>query len=70
MIKEGSKVKWKWGQGYASGEVVETYDKEVTKTISGSEITRKGESGNKALLIKQDDGQRVLKLEDEVEKDS
>lgn len=69
MIQEGSDVKWAWGQGYAHGKVQETYDKEVTKTINGSEITRKGEQGNKALLIKQKDGQRVLKLENEVEKD-
>ncbi|MAN27292.1 MULTISPECIES: hypervirulence associated TUDOR domain-containing protein [Mesonia] len=68
MIKEGSEVKWKWGNGTATGKVEKTYTKEVTKTINGSEITRKGEEGNKALFIKQDDGSSVLKLEDEVEK--
>lgn len=68
MIREGSKVKWKWGSGTATGTVEETYTKEVTKTISGNEVTRKGESGNKALLIQQDDGDKVLKLESEVEK--
>lgn len=68
MIQEGSTVKWEWGQGYASGQVEESYDHEVTKTIDGSEITRKGETNNKALLIRQDDGQRVLKLEQEVQK--
>ncbi|HIB37425.1 DUF2945 domain-containing protein [Mesonia sp.] len=68
MIKEGSEVKWKWGNGTAKGKVEKTYTKEVTKTIDGSEITRKGEEGNKALFIKQDDGSSVLKLEEEVEK--
>ena len=68
MIKEGSTVKWKWGNGTAEGEVKETYDYEITKTIKGNEVTRKGESGNKALLIKQDDGDQVLKSESEVEK--
>jgi hypothetical protein len=51
-----------------SCKVEKTYTKEVTKTIDGSEITRKGEQGNKALFIKQDDGSSILKLEDEVEK--
>ena len=68
MIKEGSKVSWKWGNGEAQGKVIKTYTKEVTKTIKGSEITRKGEKGNKAILIEQDDGSKVLKLESEVVK--
>ena len=67
MIKEGSTVKWKWGDGTAEGEVKETYTTEVTKTIKGNKVTRKGESGNKALYIKQDDGDYVLKSESEVE---
>ncbi len=68
MIKEGSKVSWKWGNGEAQGKVIETYTKETTKTIKGSKITRKGEKGNKAILIEQDDGSKVLKLESEVVK--
>lgn len=68
MIKEGSNVKWKWGNGTATGKVKSTFTKEVTRTIDGSEITRKGEKGNKALYIEQEDGGHVLKLESEVEK--
>lgn len=68
MIRKGTKVKWKWGNGTATGKVDETFTEEVTRTIDGNKVTRKGESGNKALLIKQDDGGKVLKLEDEVEK--
>lgn len=67
MIRKGSKVSWKWGNGTATGKVEETYSEEVTKTIKGNKVTRKGESGNKALLIKQDDGDKVLKLESEVD---
>ncbi|AHM63442.1 hypothetical protein D770_25995 [Flammeovirgaceae bacterium 311] len=66
MIREGTKVTWKWGSGTAEGKVQETFDHEVTRTIKGSEITRKGEAGNKALLIRQNDGAEVLKLESEV----
>ncbi|APS38893.1 MULTISPECIES: DUF2945 domain-containing protein [Salegentibacter] len=68
MIKEGSTVSWKWGNGKAKGKVTETYTREITKTIAGSEITRKGEEGNKALFIEQEDGSKVLKLESEVSK--
>lgn len=68
MIREGSEVKWKWGNGTAKGKVEKTYTKKITRTIDGSEITRDGEEGNKALYIKQDDGSEVLKLESEVEK--
>ena len=68
MIQKGSTVKWKWGNGTAQGKVQETYSEEVTKTIKGSKIIKKGESGNKALLIEQEDGDQVLKLESEVEK--
>ena len=68
MIREGSEVKWKWGNGTATGTVKRTYTKEITKTIDGSEITRKGEEGNKALYIEQEDGAKVLKLESEVQK--
>ncbi|NJC24691.1 hypervirulence associated TUDOR domain-containing protein [Neolewinella antarctica] len=68
MIRTGSKVSWKWGNGTAEGKVKETWSEEVTRTIKGSKITRKGEEGNKALLIEQEDGDEVLKLESEVEK--
>jgi len=68
MIRKGSRVKWKWGKGEASGEVINTYTKKITRTIDGSEITREGEEGNKALFIQQEDGSKVLKLESEVER--
>lgn len=67
-IKEGDKVKWKWGQGYGEGEVEKTYTKSTTHKIKGTEVTRKGSKEDKALFIKQEDGDHVLKLESEVEK--
>ena len=66
MIKEGTQVTWKWGNGSATGKVQSTFTKKVTRTIDGNEVTRDGEEGNKALYIKQDDGTSVLKLESEV----
>ncbi|MBC6998132.1 DUF2945 domain-containing protein [Cytophaga sp. FL35] len=68
MIQKGTNVKWEWGNGSAQGKVKETYTKEVTKKIKGNEVTRKGEEGNKALYIEQEDGDHVLKSESEVER--
>lgn len=68
MIREGTQVKWNWGKGTAQGKVVETYSKTVSKTIKGTEVTRNGEKNNKALYIEQDDGDFVLKSENEVER--
>lgn len=69
MIRQGTEVKWKWGNGYAQGKVEETFTRSVTRTIKGSEITRDGSDDDKALLIKQEDGSTVLKLESEVERE-
>jgi len=68
MIRKGTEVKWKWGSGHATGKVEDTYTESITKTIKGSEVTRNGSEDDKALLIKQDDGDKVLKLESEVER--
>lgn len=68
MIREGSKVKWKWGNGTATGKVKSTFDKKVTRKIDGSEITRDGSKDDKALYIEQEDGANALKLESEVQK--
>ena len=68
MIRKGTEVKWKWGQGHATGKVENTYSESITKTIKGSEVTRNGSDDDKALLIVQDDGGKVLKLESEVDR--
>jgi hypothetical protein len=68
MVTEGGTLKWKWRAGGAHGKVVESFSEKVSKTIKDETITRNGEPNNKALLIEQDDGNRVLKLEQEVER--
>ncbi|KSA12918.1 hypervirulence associated TUDOR domain-containing protein [Maribacter dokdonensis] len=68
MIRKGTVVKWSWGNGTAEGTVEETYISKTTKTIKGSEVTRNGSSDDKALYIKQDDGDYVLKSESEVDR--
>ena len=69
MIKEGTKVSWKWGNGTASGKVKSTFVKKVTRKIDGTEVSRNGKEGNKALYIEVEDGNNVLKLESEVSRD-
>lgn len=68
MIREGTHVAWPWGSGRAEGRVVERHESAITRTIDGSEITRRGTTDNPALIIEQDDGTRVLKLQSEVER--
>lgn len=67
-INKGDKVKWKWGNGYAEGKVEKTYTDSTTHTIKGTEVTRHGSKDDKALYIKQEEGDWVLKLESEVKK--
>ena len=68
MIRTGTQVKWKWGSGTAEGKVIETFEREVTRTLKGTEVTRKGSQDDKAILIEQEDGDQVLKLQSEVER--
>jgi len=68
MIKKGTEVQWKWGDGTAKGKVESTYISKITKTIKGIKVTRNGDQDNKALFIKQMDGAYVLKSESEVER--
>ena len=67
-LQNGSKVKWKWGDGSASGTIVERYESKVTKTIKGSDITRDASAEEPAFLIEQDDGDQVLKSQTEIER--
>ena len=65
-MKKGSQVTWSWGKGTGQGKIKESFDREVTRTLKGAEITRKGSKENPALLIEQEDGDLVLKLASEV----
>lgn len=60
-------VKWAWGDGEGCGQIEERFEREVTRTLKGSEVTRNGSEDDPAYLIKQDDGDRVLKLGSELE---
>lgn len=59
-------VKWDWGDGTANGQIKERFEREVTRTLKGDEVTRDGSEDNPAYLIKQEDGDEVLKLGSEL----
>ena len=60
-------VQWSWGSGTAKGQIKERFEREVTRTLKGSEVTRDGSEDNPAYLIRQEDGDEVLKLGSELQ---
>ncbi|MAF68900.1 MAG: DUF2945 domain-containing protein [Micavibrio sp.] len=65
---EGTKVEWEWGEGSATGTVKKIYTQKTTRKIKGNEVTREASNDCPAYLIKQDDGDEVLKSHSEVDK--
>ena len=57
----GDKVEWNWANGTGSGKITERFTEKVTRTISGTEVTRNATEDEPAYLIEQDDGDEVLK---------
>ena len=68
-FRSGQYVKWDWGSGSARGKIKERFEREVTRTLKGNEVTRKGDADDPAYLIAQDDGDEVLKLGSELSAD-
>ena len=64
--RTGQYVKWNWGNGEGCGKIEERFEREVERTLQGSKVTKKGDEDNPAYLIKQDDGDEVLKLGSEL----
>lgn len=62
----GSKVSWTWGKGTAHGKVIETFDRRVQRTLKGAKVVKNGSADNRAVLIEQEDGTKVLKLASEL----
>lgn len=68
-FKQGDAVTWSWGNGQATGEIQSIFEEKTTRTIKGNDVTRNGTKDDPALYIKQDDGDAVLKLASEVDKE-
>ena len=60
-IHIGDQLTWKWGNGTASGKVVERFTSRVTRKIDGTEIVRDADEDEPAYRIEQDHSQEVLK---------
>jgi hypothetical protein len=69
-MKPNDKVTWTWGNGSAEGKVAEVRHDRTEITSKGQKIVRNGTSDNPALIIEQESGDRVLKLQSEVQKAS
>jgi hypothetical protein len=67
-LQEGSKVRWQWGEGSATDKIIERFEEKVSRRIKGSEVTRDASKDDPAFLIEQDDGDKVLKSESELER--
>lgn len=67
MVEKGSQVQWMNSSTKRTGQVVEINDKIIQINRNGVQVTRMGKPDNRVLKIKQDQGEMVLKLENEVE---
>jgi len=63
---EGDRVAWNWGNGTGTGKVAKVYTRKTTVKINGSDITRNASKDCPAYLIRQEDGDEVLKSETEI----
>ncbi|AKM09826.1 DUF2945 domain-containing protein [Croceicoccus naphthovorans] len=66
-FRKDQHVQWSWGNGTAKGQIEERFEREVERTLKGSKIKKNGSEDNPAYLIKQEDGDKVLKLGSELE---
>lgn len=67
-MKKGETVHWNWGKSEAEGKVDQKFDKPVTKKIKGTSVKRNASKEDPAYLIKQENGNKVLKSETELKK--
>lgn len=67
-IQVGNEVEWRWGSSKAEGKVAQKFTEDVKRRIKGKTIKRKADDKEPAFLIKQEDGDRVLKSQSEVKK--
>lgn len=64
----GTRVEWTWGKGAATGKITESFTEPVGRTIKGTAVKRDADKDNAAYLIRQEDGDRVLKSHSELRK--
>jgi plasmid stabilization system protein ParE len=60
-LRKGATVSWKWGAGKIVGRIVQLFRRKVTRTIKGTEVTRKADPTTPAALVETEDGKQALK---------
>ncbi len=66
-LEPGTAVTWKWGAHTAEGKIEQVYTRTISRTIKGKRIRRKGSREEPAYLVRQADGDVVLKSRSELE---
>lgn len=69
-MKKGDKVHWNWGKSQAEGIIEEKSEKPITKKLKGTDVKRKASKEEPAYVIKQANGNEVVKSESELTKGS
>jgi hypothetical protein len=69
-FQTGQYVEWNWGNGTGKGQIKERFEREVARTLQGSGVTKNGDADNPAYLIRQEDGDEVLKRGSELKEQS
>lgn len=67
-LRKGALVRWNWGSGTAEGKIEEVFTAPVSRTIKGKRIRRNASTEKPAYLVRQDDGDRALKSDSELER--
>ncbi|MBT0670903.1 DUF2945 domain-containing protein [Novosphingobium profundi] len=66
--RKGTRVRWNWGDGTATGTISERFEQRVARKLKGARIVRNATQENPAYLIEQEDGAQVLKSASELER--
>ncbi len=65
-LRKHQRVQWNYAGNQAEGKIVEKFTQRVTITIKGTDVTRNATADEPSYLIRQDDGDEVLKSGDEL----
>jgi hypothetical protein len=68
QFHKGAQVTWDWGEHHAKGEVVEIFTHRVSRILKGAKVVRLASIDEPAYLIRQSDGDRVLKSASELKR--
>lgn len=67
VFQVGDRVQWSWGEGEAVGVIQEIIKEPITLELRGTMVRCEGSEEDPAFLIRQDDGDELVKRSSEVE---